>query len=102
MPVPAWSYGKSVPLENLKAVTDSYVKSLEPKRKLQLAPLPSQVKDSIAAFTKALKQDKASSEVRVQQTPISHSQLSNVAPFDLSLVWHTRTSAKQSPMVIAV
>ena len=34
VPIPVWKAGHSVSLESLKAVTDAYVKALEPKRKL--------------------------------------------------------------------
>lgn len=63
LPVPQWNYGKSVSMDNLKNVTDSYVKSMEPKRKLKIAQVPAQVKDSLAAFAKTLKQDGSASEI---------------------------------------
>jgi hypothetical protein len=59
VPVPAWSFGAPVPLDSLKKVTDTYISSLEPKRKLQLAPVPATVKDSISSFAKSLKQVRA-------------------------------------------
>jgi len=63
VPVPQWNYGKSVSMNSLQSTTDAYIKALEPKRKLQLAPLPDQVKESIASFASALKQDSAAPEV---------------------------------------
>lgn len=63
MPVPAWSYGKSVALDNLAGVTSTYIKAMEPKRKLQLAPMPESVRKSIAAFAHDLKQDGAVPEI---------------------------------------
>lgn len=36
VPVPEWKYGSSVPMSSLTAVTDKYVASMEPKRKLQV------------------------------------------------------------------
>lgn len=65
VPVPAWSYGKSVSIDSLKQVTDSYVKSLEPKRKLQLSAVPEDVKESINKYAKSLKQDKTAGELLV-------------------------------------
>lgn len=64
VPVPEWKYGKSVTLDSLKSVTDSYIKSLEPKRKLKLPLLPAEVKDSLAAFTKSIKQENSLPEVQ--------------------------------------
>ena len=64
VPIPAWTYGKSVSLDSLKSVTDSYVKTLEPKRKLVLPVLPATVKDSLAAFTASIKQDKSLPEIQ--------------------------------------
>ena len=64
VPIPAWKYGKSVSLDSLKSVTDSYVKTLEPKRKLVLPVLPATVKDSLAAFTASIKQDKSLPEIQ--------------------------------------
>mmetsp|Transcript_33238 Transcript_33238/g.73506 ORF Transcript_33238/g.73506 Transcript_33238/m.73506 type:complete len:629 (+) Transcript_33238:92-1978(+) len=64
VPIPEWNYGKSVSLDSLKTVTDKYIRTLEPKRKLKLPVLPAQVKDSLAAFTKSLKQDKSLTEVQ--------------------------------------
>lgn len=63
VPVPTWSYGKAVPMDSLKAVTDAYIAAQEPKRKLQLAEVPAQVKDSLAAFAKSLQQEGAASQV---------------------------------------
>jgi hypothetical protein len=64
VPVPAWTYSKSVPLSTLTSTTDSYIKSLEPKRKLKLPVLPATVKDSLAAFTSSIKQDKSLPEIQ--------------------------------------
>lgn len=64
VPVPEWKYGKTVSTESLTKATDLYYKSLEPKRKLKLPVLPAQVKDSLAAFTASIKQDKSLPEVQ--------------------------------------
>ncbi len=64
MPIPAWKHGKGVSLDSLKSVTDSYVKALEPKRKLVLPVLPATVKDSLAAFTASIKQEKSLPEIQ--------------------------------------
>jgi hypothetical protein len=54
--VPKWQLGKSVSLEGLNKVTDAYVASLEPARKLALPVVPAAVKDSVAAFANSLGQ----------------------------------------------
>lgn len=49
VPVPEWNYGKPVSMDSLKKTTDAYMKALEPKRKLQLAAVPSQVSGAAGA-----------------------------------------------------
>lgn len=49
LPVPAWQLGKGVSLDAMKQVTDAYVTSLVPARKLKLPELPAQVK-ALPAF----------------------------------------------------
>lgn len=64
VPIPEWKYGRAVSLDSLKAVTDAHVKALEPRRKLKLPALPATVKDSLAAFTRSLGQEKSLGEVQ--------------------------------------
>ena len=64
VPIPEWKFGKSVSMDSLKSVTDAYVKALEPKRKLKLPVLPAQVTDSLASFTRSIKQEKSLPEVQ--------------------------------------
>lgn len=65
LPVPAWDYGKPVTLAALNAVTDAYVASLEPRRKLRLPTLPAQVSDALTAYTKSLGQEGAVADIKV-------------------------------------
>jgi len=43
LPVPSWSLGQPVALDEFKKVTDSYFAALEPTRKLKVPQLPAQV-----------------------------------------------------------
>jgi len=47
LPVPSWSLGKPVALDEFKKVTDSYFAALEPARKLKVPQLPAQVSDQL-------------------------------------------------------
>jgi hypothetical protein len=64
LPVPTWSHGKPVTLDNMKKVTDAYMKAMEPSRKLKLPVMPAAVKDSLASYAKTLKQDSAVGELQ--------------------------------------
>ena len=50
-------------LDNMKAVTDKYMKSLEPKRKLKLPVIPDNLKASLASFASSIKQEKVVPEL---------------------------------------
>ncbi len=50
-------------MDSLTSVTDKYIASLEPKRKLQLQQVPPEVKQSIENYTKSLKQVGAQTHV---------------------------------------
>jgi hypothetical protein len=64
LPVPVWQLGKSVSLESLNKVTDAYLGSLEPARKLSIPSLPASVKDSVAGFARSAGHDaKSASEL---------------------------------------
>ncbi len=61
--VPQWQLGKTVSLDSLNQVTDAYLKSLEPSRKLSVPAVPATVKDSLAAFARSAGQDKSAGEL---------------------------------------
>lgn len=61
--MPQWQLGKSVSLDSLNQVTDAYLKSLEPSRKLSVPAVPATVKDSLAAFARSAGQDKSAGEL---------------------------------------
>ncbi|KXZ54748.1 hypothetical protein GPECTOR_4g818 [Gonium pectorale] len=63
LPAPSWQLGKPVSLEAVNAVTDAYLGSLVPARKLAVPSLPASVKDSIAAFAASAGQDKSAGEL---------------------------------------
>lgn len=44
LPVPEWQHGQPVSMDSLQKAVDAYIKALEPKRKLQLAAVPAQVR----------------------------------------------------------
>lgn len=50
LPVPSWSLGQPVALDEFKKVTDSYFAALEPTRKLKVPQLPAQVSDQLKAL----------------------------------------------------
>ncbi|KAG2491937.1 hypothetical protein HYH03_009670 [Edaphochlamys debaryana] len=68
LPVPSWAPGKTVSLEALNKVTDSYLASLVPSRKLAIPSVPATVKDSITAFAASAGADKSAAEIIEQLT----------------------------------
>lgn len=67
LPLPKWQLGKPVALEDLKKVTDSYFKALEPPRKLRVPSLPAQVSDQLATLDKTLGADGSSLKALLQK-----------------------------------
>ncbi|PNH08830.1 hypothetical protein TSOC_004580 [Tetrabaena socialis] len=63
LPVPAWELGKPVSLDSLNKVTDAYLGSLEPARKVSIPAIPAGVKDSITSFMHSAGQDKSAGEL---------------------------------------
>jgi hypothetical protein len=51
LPVPSWSLGQPVALDEFKRVTDTYYKALEPARKLKVPQLPAQVRCMLYSST---------------------------------------------------
>jgi hypothetical protein len=65
LPVPQWSLGKPVTLDNMKKVTDAYFKALEPSKKLKVPSVPAQVTSQLGQLAKTTGQDGDALQVRV-------------------------------------
>ena len=57
LPVPQWTLGKPVSLDNMKKVTDAYFKALEPAKKLKVPSVPAQVTQQLGQLAKTTGQD---------------------------------------------
>lgn len=66
LPVPKWQVGKPVALEELKSVTDAYIKSMEPIRKLKVPEMPAQVQTSLKELARQMGNEKAVMELQVR------------------------------------
>lgn len=64
LPVPQWQLGKPVELAAVTSVADSYLKALEPARKLRTPALPAQVSDQLAQLGRSMGRDGADLKVR--------------------------------------
>eukprot|EP00877_Chromochloris_zofingiensis_P014847 jgi/Chrzof1/9616/Cz04g09240.t1 len=64
LPVPKWQVGKPVALEELKSVTDAYIKSMEPIRKLKVPEMPAQVQTSLKELARQMGNEKAVMELQ--------------------------------------
>lgn len=62
LPVPEWKLGKSISLSSVQQVTDAYLASLIPARKLKLPVVPDAVKKSLESFAAQLGQPGTASE----------------------------------------
>lgn len=63
LPVPSWQLNKPLSLATVAKVTDAYLASLQPARKLKLPVVPEAVKKSLSSFAASLGQPSKGSAV---------------------------------------